>query len=186
MLLNDKTIGSVICCHSLSLSALSTIYLHNIHFFTLKSRRQDTYADTSVRAVQVCERAGTVCRRSRDLIYNAGGSGVGGWGSTVAIETFVADCRCCFVSPIHSREGGRDMHARQHARRSEILHLVHFDRNTQTRHKGAPGETPNSSVLDLLICGPCTYQGKLYHCTQNKLFGNWVTTRGISRTAQFS
>lgn len=38
MLLNDQTTGSVVlCCKSLSASTLNTLYLDNIHYFTLKA-----------------------------------------------------------------------------------------------------------------------------------------------------
>lgn len=38
MLLNDQTTGSVVlCCKSLSASTLNTLYLDNIHSFTLKA-----------------------------------------------------------------------------------------------------------------------------------------------------
>lgn len=39
-------------------------------------------------------------------------------------------------SPVHSWEGGIDTHTHTtHARHSGILYLMHFDRNTQTKHK---------------------------------------------------
>ena len=84
-----------------------------------------------------------LCGRSQDLLYKAGGGG--GCGSTVAIETSVGAAFCLLFIP----EKEAVTHT-THARHSGILHLLHFDKNTQAKERGAPAETPHSSALDLL------------------------------------
>lgn len=59
----------------------------------------------------------------------------GGWGFTVAIETFVAECGCCFLSPIHSREGGSAIYTQYMHDIVESYTLYILIETLKTRHK---------------------------------------------------
>lgn len=122
-------------------------------FFFFAGVAESTYAVTSVRAVQVCERAGTVCGRSQDLIYNAEGwmefcschRDLCGWMRLQLFSFFVC------VSYSFLRGSWWNTRTTAHAQHSGILHLVHCIL-IETHRRSTKSASRNSQLISFRIC----------------------------------